>query len=262
MAESELIVERVWTSSKELDVSFLERFCIYVQIRNKSGRILRIEKIECHFQIEEGVKPYVPSKSCGENLSDGHLSSPISVWFDADLAFKAYTNQYRIVISYNDGKKKTLEHDPQKFLVFNPLGPGEPKFFISHKDPEDTERARRLAGFLKKLGFAAYVSEDDHRPGMDLWGKKIPEAISDSIGIIILWTARAAKSPANIYREIALAKSKKKRLILSKEKKLRPPRAFPKKKTEYYPFNRPFDFTQIKELAYHIHETYRRGGYS
>lgn len=263
MTDADLIVETVWSSEQKNNnhVFFLNRFCISVQARNNTGRTIRIEKVECHFKVEDGMQAPIFSGTCGENIKDNNLSL-ISVWCDADLALKAHTNNYHIVIFYHDGKKKTFEYDPQKYLIFSPLGPGERHFFISHKDPQDTKRARCLAGFLSKLGFVGYISEDDHRPGMDLWPEKIPQAISDSIGVIILWTSRAAKNPKNIYREITLAKSKRKRLILAQEKGAQGPRAFPKKKFEYHPFERPLSITELKKLACYIHETYRGGGYS
>ena len=232
-----------------------------MQARNNTGRTIRIEKVECHFQVEDGMQAPIFSGTCGENIENNNLSRIISVWCDADLTLKAYTNKYRIVIFYHDGKKKTFEYEPQKYLIFSPLGPEERHFFISHKDPEDKERARHLASFLRKLGFVGYISEDDHRPGMDLWPEKIPQAVSDSIGVIILWTSHAAKNPKNIYREITLAKSKRRQLILAKEKGVRGPRAFPKKK-EYHTFERPLSITQLKKLACYIYETYRHGGYS
>ena len=262
MADTNIIVEKVWPYPLENYIPFLAKCSLYVQVRNKSGHPVRIEKVECHFEMEKGVEAYVPSRTYYETLQHGHLSNPIAVEIEADLALKAHTNFYRIVISYYDGKKKTFEYDPQRFLVFCPLGQEVKQFFISHKDRQDTERAQCLAGFLSKLGFIGYISEDDHRPGMDLWSEKIPQAISGSIGVIILWTSRAAKNPKNIYREITIAKSKRKRLILAREKGVRIPRAFPKKKFEYHPFERPLSITQLKKLACHIYETDRHGGYS
>jgi hypothetical protein len=211
--------------------------------------------------MEGGVEAYTPSKTHFETLLEGHLSDPIAVEFEADLALKAYTNYYRIVIYYNDGVQKSLEHNPQKFLVFYPLGHGEQQFFISHKDPEDTSIAQQLAGFLKKLGLTGYLAEDDHSPGIHLWDEKIPAAISASIGVIILWTPNAVKNPANIKHEIQIAKSKRKRLIMALKRGSRSPKSFPKR-IEYFSYDRRLVAKQLKSLAVFIYSNYRRGVYS
>ena len=261
MTTQTLVIEKIWSYPPESCVFFLEKCGIYMQIRNRSGHTLRLEKVECHFETEDGVEPYIPSRIHFETLEHGHLSGAIRVDFEADLALKAHTNYYRIVIYYHDGDRKVLEYSPQKFLVFYPLGPGEQHFFISHKDDEDTNVGRHLAGFLKKLGFIGYLSEDDHRPGMDLWQEKIPVAVASSIGVIILWTSNAAKNPAKIYREIEMAKSNGKRLIMAPEQGVGIPDVFPIE-IEYFRLENPITTSQLKKLACSIEETYRRGGYS
>lgn len=261
MNAEDLEVEKV-RSYPEWSAFFLEKCAIYIQIRNKSDRSIQIEKVECKFQCEDSIEPYVPNITPYMTLQPGHLSRPIRVEFEADLALRTGTNNYRIIIQYRDDILKIFEHDPRKFLIFSSLSPGEENFFISHKDPEDTDIGRQLAHFLKKLGFAGYLSEDDYRPGVDLWMEKIPVAIESSIGVIILWTSRAAKNPDNIYREINIAKSMGKRLIMAREEWITAPDIFPKE-IEYYRFKEnPISMADLKKLACTIEDTYRRGGYS
>ncbi len=222
---------------------------------------MRIEKVECRFQSESGLDAYIASQTHFENLEQGYLSNPIPIEFEADLALRAYTNYYHILIYYDDGNKRVFDYDPQRFLVFYPLGHAHQQFFISHKDPQDTNIGRQLAGFLNKLGFIGYLSEDDHRPGLDLWKEKIPAAVAASIGVVILWTSNAAKDPAKILRELEMAKSNKKPLIMAPEKGVSTPKKFPKK-IEYFRFKHPLTDGELKRLALSIHATYRRGGYS
>src|SRR6266581_5160272 len=254
MNDQSLIVENVWSHPRETNVHFLQKCCLYVQVRNKLGRSVRIEGIECRFESEDGVKPYIPSQRHIEDLQHGYLSDPIAIEFEADLALKAYTNYYHIIISYDDGNKRTLDYDPKKFFVFYPLGHARRQFFISHKDPQDTNIGRQLAGFLSKLGFIGYLSEDDHRPGIDLWKEKIPAAISASIGVVILWTSNAAKDPSKILRELEMAKLNGKPLILAPQRGIRVPKKFPRR-IEYFRFKDPLSDVELKGLALSIHTT-------
>ncbi len=253
MITEELVVEAVW-SSPETSALFLGLCEIYVQIRNKSNHPIQIQKIECHFQCEEDVEPCTPDYTPHLTLKPGEISSPIPITFNADLVLKMYTNSYVIIIQYRNDDIKILKHDPRKFIIFKPRGPHEKLFFISHKDHEDTEISRWLAQFLQKLGFIGYMSEDDRRPGINLWKEKISNAIKTSVAVIILWTSRAAKNPDNIYREIEIANSFGKRLILSPEQGVTVPDNF-SKDIEYYQFEKPISKSELKKLACSIEET-------
>ena len=263
MTAGALIIERVW-SSPESSAFFLERCEIYIQIRNRSGVPIIIEKIECPFHVDPGVEPYTPFITPHLTLDHDRLSRPQRVVFDANLAIEANTNYYGIVIHYRDksNEVRTFSHNPQKYIIFTPLGPCESHFFISHKDPQDTSIGKQLAHFLRKVGFNGYLSEDDHRPGIDLWKDKIPLAIQDSVGVIILWTTKASREPEKIYREIKIAKSFKRPLILAREHGVRVPDIFPKKKIEYYKLEKPISASQLIKLSCSIEDIYSHGGYS
>ena len=153
-----------------------------------------------------------------------------------------------------------MEHTPHKYLIFHPLGDPEQQFFISHKDPEDTNIGQKLKHFMGKLGLKGYLSEEDKRPGVDLWKEKIPPAVTASIGVVILWTSNAANKPENIYRELELAKSCRRRLIMAPEHGVPVPDGFPGG-IEYLEFN-PKNPDELKRLAISIYEEYCRGGYS
>ncbi len=260
MNDENIIIEKVW-SDPERSAHFSEKCCIYVQIKNKAQHPIQIEKVECLFQYDNEDERYIPCITPFLTLEPGHYSHPLRIEFEVDLALRAYSNFYQIVVHYRDDDLKAIVHDPHKYIVFNRIEHDGKMFFISHKDDEDSQVSRRLAEFLKKLGFIGYMSEDDHRPGMDLWGEKIPEAIKSSVGVIILWTSNAAARPSKIKREIKIAKSSKKRLIMMREKGVRIPKIFPKK-IEWYEFEGPISIAELKKLARSIEDTYRRGGYS
>lgn len=259
MNSGDVFIEKVW-SYPEWSAFFLEKCAVYVQIKNRRNRPISIEKVECIFQNDEGIEPFTPTITPRLTLENGHLSRPIRIEFEADLAFRAGTNSYRIVVYYRTDDLEIVEHDPRKFIIFSMMEPEE-SFFISHKDPEDSLVCRHLAYFLRKIGFIGYLSEDDRRPGMDLWREKIPEAIKSSIAVVVLWTSRSAMRPDNIFREIDLARSMGKRLIMACEEGVDIPDSFPKE-IEYYRFQEQFLSFELKRLACSIEDTYRRGGYS
>lgn len=260
IVNKDLTIESIW-SSPDVYVLFMELCQIYVQIRNELDRPVQIQKIECIFQYEDATEPYIPSVTPYLTIEPGHLSDYFRLEFKADLALKADTNTYRIAIHYRDNVVKKIEYNPHKFIILKPSGPNEKLFFISHKDPEDRDIGRKLAHFLKKLGFKGYLSEDDRKPGMDLWKEKIPSAIQSSIAMIILWTTSAAKSPEYIYREIDIARSGSKPLILACETSVEVPSDFPKDR-EYYAVQHPISTSELKTLACDIENAYRCGVYT
>jgi hypothetical protein len=215
---------------------------------------------ECLFQVEPEFAPFVPAVDCHEVLQPNWLSSVIGIDFEADLALKSMTNTYGIKVSYFDHDNRVIVPDTHPYIVFNPLGQNNPHLFISHKDPEDTMPCRRLRDFLKKVGFEGYLSEDDHRPGVDLWTGKIPSAIEGSRGVVILWTEHAARNPNNIYREIDLAKGLSKPLILASESGLDIPDRL-SKAVEYHHLEHPVAIADLKKLAAGIYNAYRNGDY-
>ncbi len=257
----DLTIQAIW-SSPEVYVLFLELCQIYVQVRNNLDRPVQIEKIECFFQCEDDVEPFIPIITPYLTVAPHHHSDKFRLEFKADLALKSGTNTYSIVIHYRDNNVvKKIEYNPHKFIILQPSGPNEKLFFISHKDREDTGVGRKLAHFLGKLGFKGYLSENDRKPGVDLWKEKIPSAIQSSIAMIILWTTSAAKNPENIYREIDIAKSCGKPLIMAREKDVAVPSDFPED-IEYYPVQSPVSTSELKNLACDIENTYRCGGYT
>jgi len=257
MSHDELIVEKVWTHpdpSTARSICFLERFDIYIQIRNNTSRPLQVEKIECLFELDDEMDKYLPSTMPFLTLGPKQRNRMIRIVCEADLSLKAHTNFFRVRIHYTSDSKKIIEYDPHKFLVFVPLGEEDKQFFISHKDKEDTDISRLLAKLLRKLGYKGYLAEDDKRPGMNLWKEKIPSEIKCSAGFIILWTKNATKNPKNIYRELEIAKKMNKHLILAREDGVDIPKDFPKE-IEYFNLESPILAHQLKELVYSIEET-------
>ena len=238
---------------------FLMPCTIYVRIRNKTSQPVLVEKVECQLQVDDGFEPFTPFVTPFVRLEPEYLSLPIPIEFIADVSLKDYSNFYKLAVTYNNSERKTLTHDPRKYITFHPQGSGGKQFFISHRDPEDSGLARRLANFLGKLGFKGYISEDDHRPGLNLWEQKIPMAIASSMGIVILWTAKAAQQPENIIREIEIAKKGGKPLFMAPEEDVEIPSVFPKE-VEYYRFTKPISPTELKNLALSIDATYKTRG--
>src|SRR5438309_1906336 len=138
MAAQELVFEGVWAYPNDFPF-FLQKWIINFQVRNKSGRRIQIERVGCTFQIEDDLEPYTPIVPYFLILENGHLSRPIPIEFEVDLALKAGTNYYHIVVYYHDENSQTVEHDPRKYLILNSPAPGEKSFFISHKDQENTK---------------------------------------------------------------------------------------------------------------------------
>jgi hypothetical protein len=255
-------IESIWSSPSAMAL-FLELCEIFIQIRNHADRIIQIQKIECLFECDGDVEPYVPSVTPYQVVEPGHLTNPIRIKFEADIVFKAHTNCYSIVVHYLiDDNLKIFRAKTQKYFIFSPPGPNEKKFFISHKDPEDTIICRRFASFLGKLGFIGYMSEDDRRPGIDLWKEKIPSNIKTSVAMVIVWTKKASKNPENIYREIDMAKSFNKRFIMAIENNVPPPSEKISTDIEYFTVTYPASVGDIKKLACHIEDSYRRGVYT
>jgi len=217
-----------------------------------------LERVECIFRSEEELEPYIPTTEWLLNLEPDELSPPLFMDFAFDLALKAGTNRYLIKIYHSSGK--VLEYDPRKYIVINPVCPPKKGFFISHKDPTDTDISRRLAGFLSKLGLVGYLAEDDKRLGLDLWGGKIIPAIKESIGTIILFTSSAENGPGRIVREIEISKENDKPLILVLEPSVREPPNFPIG-IEYHRLETPLNSNAVKKIAGWVYEMYRRGKY-
>jgi len=261
MVNADLVIETV-RSHPDPYAYFLEPCQVWIQIRNRAGHSMRIEKIELLFVADETAGKFVPFITPSLMIEDKHLSNPIRIEFPADLSFRSGTNVYRIKVHYRTDSSKVLDLPSGRFIIFTSLGDGNKQFFISHKDPHDTSNARLLALFLKKVGFTGYIAEDDQRPGVDFWNEKIPKAIKASLGAVILWTKKAAKDPENIKREIKIAKSLRKRLVMAAERGIRIPRIFPKKKIEYYDLKNPASPDELKRLGCSIWDTYQRGGYS
>lgn len=253
-----LEIVSVWSIPKDY-AYFTQRGQIYVQVRNTSEHDIEFEKIECLFKSEEGLEPYIPAVEVLLSLEPGELSPPVFIDFDFDLALKPSQNRYLIKIYYSSGN--VLEYDPRNSILINPVCPPKKKFFISHKDPTDTDISRTLAAFLFKLGLVGYLAEDDRRPGLDFWDGKIIPGIEGGIGTIVLFTSSAENDPDNIVREIEISKEKRKPLILVLEPGVGKPRNFPAG-IEYYLLETQINSNAVKKLAWWVYDTYRKGKYN
>jgi hypothetical protein len=245
-------------------VVYTESCNIYAQVWNRADKPILIEKVECIFECEADVPPFTPSVTPFLDLEAGHLSSPpMRVHFDVGLALCKYTNRYTIRIHYKkEGVSQTSEYVSGRSLIIEPLSPADRHFFISHKDPENTERGSHLSDFLNKLGFRGYLSELDHSPGLDLWREKIPQAIESSIALIVLWTSHESNSPHSVIREIEIANLLGKRIILARESGISVPEALFNRDIEYFPCESPIKKDKMMHLALSLERMYHRGFFS
>jgi len=254
-------IETLWTEPRNATVPFMHRCDVRMQIRNTCGRNIHISKVRLHFQCERRVTKIRPSIALQEFLHPRQLSSTIIVPLLADLGFKSFTNSYVIEFEFHDTIKKKCRIDPHRYFVFSPCGDNRHQFFISHKDPQDTLRAKVLADYLFKAGLKGYVAADDRRLGVDVWDTKIPNEIKASIGTIFLWTNSAKADPASLYRELELTYKYRRRPILVMAEGLPRPRKFPRS-AEYMPITGTLTPDVLRELTFAVHAAYSRGDYS
>jgi hypothetical protein len=232
---------------------YLDSCQINVRFRNRTSETLAINRIECSFECDEGMEPFkVVLSEATVTLQPGYQCRPIRVIFQVDLTLKPDSNFYRLRIFYfKSGEGKILDHDPKKYIRFDRLGTGEKRFFISHKDPEDSEACHKLSRFLDKLGYVGYLSEKDLKTGLDLWKVKIPNAIKNSHCLIVFWTSQAALAPGRVYEEISLAKLYHKKIILARENGLTLPEGISVEQEWYHNHELTQD-SALKEFAVSI----------
>lgn len=244
----DIVIETIWSNPKQ-DVHFLDWCSVSLQLRNTSETTVRIEEVECLFDTEDG-NTFSPHSTKPQELKPKQRSpEPISIEFEASLSLIAGTNSYKIRVHYrHNHNSRILEHDPFKYFILYPRGVNDKFFFISHRDPEDSDLARRLIGYLRKLGYDGYIAEDDPNPGIELWDEKIPPKVKSCFAIIVLWTSSALKEPANLIREIDLGQSLGKRIVILKEDGIALPDSFSKTR-EHFTVTNPIPTSSLIGLV-------------
>lgn len=257
---SKLSLVNCW-SNPSLHITYLDEGSIYAEFRNNSDDTIEIDKIICQFQTEEGLKPYQCFATQRISIKPRNISK-IQIPFVADLSLTADTNSYSLVVECRyAGNSDMITLNPPTYLIIQPVRPPEKHFFVSHKDPEDTQLASKLNNYLMKIGFKGYLAEKERRPGLDIWQEKIMPAIDECVALIVLWTSNASVNPKNILREFDYAKDCAKKPILLVEQGVDLPDSFPQDFIEYV--RTPGKVTEVDliDLVRSIEHVYTTGGY-
>ena len=257
--ENDIVFENVWTSP-EPNVYFTESCTLSVQLRNVSAVAVRIEKIKCEFQHDDGIEFTDPEVRPGLVLAPEELSSPpIRLTFGVDLSMRSGTNTYKLKTYYRRGNsRRAVEFAAGKAVLIQPPCPPQKQLFISHSDPGDTQKGKWLVEFLRKVGFRGYLSEENPTPGFDIWIEKIPSEVKRSLATIVLWTRNAREQPQKIIKEVNIALSKKKRVIVITEKNLRSPKGI-NRNIEYVRSRGTLTKSDLLRLAVKIAEMHQSG---
>ena len=185
--------------------------------KNNSDSEVIVEYVELWFKSEDGLQAPKHSVSKPTLIGPGCRSSVLSIPFDVDPALCDGTNYSSIKVRYSvaggPADEVLFDNPYTSYIILNPV-PRTRVFFISHKDPQDTEIANELVRHLAKVGFTGYVAECDPRPGDDIWKDKIMPHIDTCVGMVVLWTAAASADPERILKEVDRAKKSDKKTIL------------------------------------------------
>jgi len=247
-------------SLPERGIVYLDAGQVHPEFRNKSNLPIKIEQVYCAFQTEKGLIPYEASISMPQELRPRQLAR-FEIPFRADLGLTAATNSYSIKASGRAGDAPFSKEFPGRgYLIIHDIRSTDKHFFISHKDPENTDVAKRLAHYLKKIGFYGFVAENEKRPGVKLWPEKILPAIDGCFGFVILWTEEARAHPENLLRELARARDGSKRMVLLWEDRAGLPDGFTPL-LEYVRLPAKVGEQDLVNLVTYIENTYRIGGY-
>lgn len=257
----EIAMENSWTIP-DTYLSYLDKGFVKVQIRNTSGYDINILKVYCSFQTDNGTEPYIRFVEPKIRVKPRNLSQTITFDFIADLSLREYSNQYELTVEYNSENNKEVRKEsfPGKTIIINKMGNRDKFFVVSHKDPEDTELAKKVQFYLERLGFGCFVAESERRPGLDFWNDKIIPRIEKCFGLIVLWTNEASKEPANILKEIELSIKHGRKVILLGERDIDPPDIL-EQNIEYFPFQSPIIQRDLIGYVQSVYETYAAGGY-
>lgn len=244
-------------------VTYLEECDVTLELKNVSDGLIEIEKISCSFTTDDGLLPTEYFISAMMSIKPNNISR-MRIEFIADLTLQWGTNYATINVTYRKDKTSiqsvTFANPYTRCIIINPIHPAEKHFFISHKDPEDTDLATKLNLHLTKIGFTGYVAENDRKPGTDIWSEKIFPSINDCVALIVLWTSAAAADAATIFREVEYARQRQKRVILLAEHGLEIPQIFQGDK-EYVQLKGKITADELVSLVANIEKTYTAGGF-
>ena len=261
MTEKDLSIEGCWIDPHS-DLSYFDSGYVKIELKNETEDVIEIDKVSCSFETEEDLPSSKFSIEPMESIHAKNISSMIKIPFILDLRLHNGTNYAVIEVEYRKGKLKesntiTFDFPDSRYVIIHSLHPPEKHFFLSHKDPENTELATKLNYHLNKIGFNGYVAENDQRLGLDIWDEKIIPHIESCVALVVLWTEEAAKCSETIIREVKYAKEKGKRIMVLSEE-IEMPEIFQGTK-EYGKTKGKIDSNDLIQLTDNIYKNYRGG---
>lgn len=213
-----LLVERASPSDAALHLQYNDSGVVYVQLKNNVDTDVSVERVTLLLNAEGGIRQPFPVE-VHKTLGPGERSHAIALRFKVDLTLRAHTNTFTLDIRFlYKGESFTYHFTPvtNNYLILDPLPPHR-HFFLSHRDPVDTSICERVDKNLRKAGLEGWYAERYKQPGVLVWEKKISEAIEACVALVVVWTASAAMKPEEILREVGLARTAKKHVIVFAE---------------------------------------------
>jgi len=264
-AKQELSITGCWIDPHS-NITYLEKAEFRVEIKNDSKHTLEIIKISCRFEAENDLPPHIFSREPMISIKPGNISSLIKIPFTVDLSLREATNYSLLEITYRYAKSvdlitATFGYPDTRYLIIKSVHSPEKHFFISHKDPVQTQLGTKLDYHLIKIGFRGYLAENDKSPGLDIWNDKIIPNIDGCVALVVLWTAEATKDSKRILREVKRAKRQKKKIIVLAEKDVKIHKIFKGTKEYYRVAEGKVKEIDLIELVEHIEKLYRSGAF-
>lgn len=262
---NELSIAGCWIDPHS-NITYLEKAELRVEFQNNSKHAIEIVKISCRFEAENDLSPRVFSKEPMISIKPGNISPLIKIPFTVDLSLREATNYSLLEITYRYAKsvdliKTTFGYPDTRYLIIRSVHSPEKHFFISHKDPVQTQLGTRLDYHLIKIGFRGYLAENDKSPGLDIWNDKIIPNIDVCVALVVLWTDESSKDPKRILREVKRAKRQKKKIIVLAEKGVKMHKLFKGTKEYYRVVDNTIREIDLIELVEHIEKLYRSGAF-
>lgn len=245
-----MILPTVEVQMTRTRIPYLGEVTLSIVVGNPFEHSIQLTSLACQLELEPGLTAIQPSMSLVETVKPRGRSTRIFLNCTADPAYKQFTNTIKVHLTWlgPGAQEAVIEPAPPSYLQFESLLPLNRGVFISHKDPQDEREATLLQHFLAKVGYRGYLAKFDRKPGVDIWKDKIPAAMRDSVCLAVLWTKNASTDPRGVLREIELAKSMGKTIILAKEKDVAVPAGFPTD-IEYFEMPTPFSPNSLRDLA-------------
>ena len=236
---------------------------IHVEFQNNTKDPIIITQVTCSFETEDPVLASMASVSKPHLIPPRNML-PLRMSLPTDLTLKAGTNTSTVKAEYSVGgspsKVITFGKQPNCHAIFSFIPVHNQYFFISHKDPENTEISKRLDYYLRKIGFSGYLAEEDRQPGLNFWDEKILPSIANCMGLIVMWT-EVASSSQKIYDEIKYAQDQNIRIIPLVEKTLDLPDII-QEQNEYMSTNDKITEYDLVKLVNSLYNEYTRGVFS